>query len=156
MRQSLSEPTPVRRGSRPTIRTLFVAITLSAALAAVAAIDQFTVQSLSDHAVEMYAPYGERPSNGLLYGLLYAVAGLGVLLWSAVLRTSRSSLFGAVAALAVAAVTAALGLTLLTVTEYGTRLFPLLWGILAVLPSVAGIVAAVLMLRRAPVSGGSA
>jgi hypothetical protein len=48
----------------------------------------------------------------------------------------------------VTTVTAALALLLFTATEYGAQIFPPLWGILAILPAAAGILAAVLLRRR--------
>lgn len=53
-----------------------------------------------------------------------------------------------VLAVVVVTVTAALALLLLGSTEYGARIFPPLWGILALLPPAAGTVAAVLLRRR--------
>jgi len=41
-----------------------------------------------------------------------------------------------------------LALLLLVSTEYGAQIFPPLWGILAVLPPAAGILAVVLLFRR--------
>jgi hypothetical protein len=48
----------------------------------------------------------------------------------------------------VAAITAALAVLLLASTEYGAQIFPPVWGILALLPPAAGVVASVLLLRR--------
>jgi hypothetical protein len=52
----------------------------------------------------------------------------------------------------VTTVTGALALFLLGTSEYGTQIFPPLWGILAVLPAAAGALAAVLLRRRGGVS----
>jgi hypothetical protein len=38
--------------------------------------------------------------------------------------------------------------TLLVASEYGVHPYPPLWGMLALLPAVAGVVATVLLLRR--------
>ena len=53
-----------------------------------------------------------------------------------------------VLAVAVTTITAALALLLLVTTEYGTQIFPPLWGILAILPAAAGALAVVLLRRR--------
>ena len=45
-------------------------------------------------------------------------------------------------------ITAALALLLFVVSEYGTQIFPPLWGILAILPAVAGALAGVMLRRR--------
>ncbi|MGA8117087.1 MAG: hypothetical protein WCA46_25915 [Actinocatenispora sp.] len=153
MRQSLSEQrvdprTPAPRDWRPAARALTVAVALSAVLVVATVIDQIGVHSLTDHAAAMYAPSGRRAAPGLLYGLVYTVAVVGVLLWLPVLRVVRSRRRGAPAlAITVVVVTGALAALLLGSTEYGARIFPPVWGILAALPAVAGILAVVLLLR---------
>jgi hypothetical protein len=157
MRQSLSEtrgsyslqPEPVRHGWPAASRAVLLAVVLSAALAVVAIIDQAGGRSLADHVTAMYAPYGKQPDPDLLYGLVYAVAAVGALLWLAVIRAVRARRRSAsVLAVVVTAVTAALALLLFGASEYGTQIFPPLWGILAILPAVAGVFAVVLLRRR--------
>jgi hypothetical protein len=112
----------------------------------VAIIDQTGGRSLADHAATMYAPYGKRPDPDLLYGLVYTVAAVGALLWLLVLRAVQSRGRSApILTVVVTAITAALALLLLATAEYGTQIFPPLWGILAILPPAAGILAAVLL-----------
>ncbi len=155
MRQSLSESSTRRTGEAPrntraAAGAVKAAVALSILLAIVALIDQLGVHSLSDHAQAMYAPYGKDPGAGLLYGLLYTVAVVDALLWLAALRATRSrGARGPVTTWIVVAVTAALALMLFTVSEYGSAIFPPLWGILAALPAVAGVIAALRMRRRA-------
>ena len=128
---------------------MLLAVVLSAALAVVAIIDQVGGRSLADHVTVMYAPYGKQPDPDLLYGLVYAVAAVGALLWLAVIRAVRARRRSAsVVAVVVTAVTAALALLLFGASEYGTQIFPPLWGILAILPAVAGVFAVVLLRRR--------
>ena len=80
---------------------------------------------------------------------MYTVAADGALLWLLVLRGVQSRGRSApVLAVVVTTITAALALLLLVSTEYGAQIFPSLWGILAVLPPAAGILAAVLFFRR--------
>ena len=106
-------------------------------------------RSLADHVTAMYAPYGKRPNPNLLYGLVYTVAAVGALLWLLVLRGVPSRGRSApVLAVVVTTITAALALLLPVSTEYGVQIFPPLWGILAVLPPAAGILAVVLLFRR--------
>lgn len=136
MRQSLS--LNVER------RSTGAAVALSVLLLVVAVVDQVGGHSLREHATAVYAPYGKRPGSGLLYGLVYTVAVLDALLWSAVGRAvaagGRSApLLGA----AVVAVTAGLAAVLLATSEYGQQIFPARWGILALLPAAAGLVAVV-------------
>jgi hypothetical protein len=127
-----------------------LAAALSVVLAAAAMVDQLGVHSLTDHATAMYAPYGKQPDPGLLYGLVYAVAVVGALLWLPVIRVVRSrSRLAPVLAVVVITVTAALAMLLLGSTEYGAQVFPPLWGVLAILPPAAGVLAVVLHFRLA-------
>jgi hypothetical protein len=114
-------------------------VVFSAALAVVALVDQVGGQSLAEHATALYEPHGKELAPGLLYGLLYTVAVVGAVLWLLVARR-RAAL-----AIAVITINAGLALLLLTATEYGGQIFPPMWGALALLPPVAGVVA---LLRR--------
>lgn len=154
MRQSLSEnpstytypPERATRNWRGAARAVLLAIVLSAVLVVVAIIDQAGGRSLAEHAAAIYAPYGKRPDPSLLYGLVYAVAAIGALLWLLVLRVVQSRGRSApILTVVVTTVTAALALLLLVSSEYGAQIFPPLWGVLAILPAAAGILAAVLL-----------
>ena len=124
-------------------------VLLSAVLAAAAAVDQTGGRSLADHADAVYAPYGQQPDPNLLYGLVYTVAAVGVLLWLPVFRAVRSHRRSApVLAVVMATITAALAVLLLVSTEYGAQIFPPVWGVLALLPAVTGAGTAALLLRR--------
>jgi hypothetical protein len=141
MRQSLSD-------SRPEARATTAAVVLSVVLMAAAIIDQVGGRGLAEHAAAMYAPVGKQPAPGLLYGLVYTVAVVEVVLWFVVHRVVRARRrFASGLTVSVVVVTAALAAALLASTEYGARIFPSLWGVLAVLPAAAGI-AAVVLLRR--------
>ena len=157
MRQSLSEnrstdlstPEPDARGWRGAARAVKLAVALSAVLVVVAIIDQTGGRSLADHAVGVYALYGKQPDPNLLYGLVYTVAAVGALLWLLVIRSVRSRRRSApVLAVVVTTITAGLALLLLGTSEYGSQIYPPLWGVLAILPAAAGAVAAVLLRRR--------
>ena len=157
MRQSLSEirstyphpSDPATRNWPAAARAVMLAAALSAVLVVVAIIDQAGGRSLADHAAAIYTPYGKRADPNLLYGLLYAVAAAGALLWLLVMRSVRSRRgLARVLAVTVTTITAVLALLLLTATEYGAQIFPPLWGILAILPPAAGILAVVLLRRR--------
>lgn len=119
-------------------------------LAVAAVVDQVGEHSLRDHARAMYAPYGKSPNMGLLYGLLYTIAVVGVLLWLPVLRSARrGGRAGGVLALVMVLVTGSMALTLFFASEYGQHLYPPVWGLLATAPVLAGIVAAAQLLRPA-------
>jgi len=162
MRQSLSEtresyyrpPEPTTRSWRGAARAVLLAIALSAVLVVVAIIDQTGGRSLADHVTAMYAPYGKRPDPSLLYGLVYAVAAIGALLWLLVLRVVQSRGRSApILTVVVTTVTAALALLLFVSREYGAQIFPPLWGVLAILPAAAGILATVLLRSGRTVRG---
>ena len=138
MRQSLSEN-----------RTALVAVGLSVLIAAVAIVDQLGSRSLIEHAATGYAAYGKHVSAGALYGMLYGVAVLDAVLWLLVAGLARSHrLIAAGLGVGVVLLTAALGITLLAASEYGAHPYPALWGLLALLPAVAGAVATGLLFRR--------
>ena len=138
MRQSLSEK-----------RTALIAVGLSVLLAVVTIVDQAGSRSLLDHATSAYASHGNQASAAALYGLLYGVAVLDVLLWLAVAALARSHrLIAAVLGVVATLITASLGLTLLLASEYGVHPYTSLWGVLALLPAAAGAVATVLLFRR--------
>ncbi|MEV5964181.1 hypothetical protein AB0L70_20595 [Kribbella sp. NPDC051952] len=139
MRQSLSEKTTTSTGRGAAVG----AVVLSLALAVAGIIDQAGGQSLVDHTAAVYASYGKQPASGLLYGLVYTVAVVNVLLWLLVARWPKAAL-----AVTSVVITAALAVVLLTTSEYGAHLFPALWGVLALLPAVAGIAATVMVVRR--------
>jgi hypothetical protein len=128
---------------------LAAAVALSAALVAVGIVDQVGGRSLAEYSDAAYAPSGTRPAPGLLYGLVYTVGAVGGLLWLPVIRAVRSDRrWAAVPAVVVVAITVALAVLLLVSSEYGARIFPPLWGLLALLSPAAGMVA-VGYLRRA-------
>ena len=140
MRQSLSERSTA-------YRAVLLAGGLSAVLLVAAFVDQLGARSLVDHATALYAPYDKHIDAGLLYGAVYGVAVVGLLLWLVAGRAVRSG--GRTAALILTVVvTAALAVLLLTAGEYGGTIFAPVWGTVALLPPVAGIVAVVDLLRR--------
>ena len=124
-------------------------VALSAVLLVAAVVDQAGGQSLVDHAAAVYAPYGKEADPNLLYGLVYTVAVVDVLLSVLVFRAARAHRRSApVLAVTTVVITAALAVLLLATTEYGAQIVPPVWGILALLPSAAGVVTSALLLRR--------
>ncbi|HWN27292.1 MAG TPA: hypothetical protein VNP37_10050 [Actinomycetospora sp.] len=139
MRKSLSQ-TSVATAS---------AVLLSSVLLVAAVVDQIALRSLGDHAVALYAPHGVPVAPGVLYALVDAVAVVGVVLWLLVLRAVLSGRRSApVLAVVAVAITVTLAAVLLGATEYGAPIFPPVWGVLALLPPVAGSVAVVRLVRR--------
>jgi hypothetical protein len=128
-----------------------VAVGLSLVLVVVAVVDQVGGRGLAEHAAAIYAPAGTKPAPGLLYGLVYTVAVVDLVLWFLVFRVVRAQRrWASGLAVVVTVITAVLAVTLLVSSEYGARIFPPLWGVLAALPAVAGVVAVVLLFRVRP------
>ncbi|TDU91568.1 hypothetical protein EV138_5176 [Kribbella voronezhensis] len=143
MRQSLSETRTTGRS------TTLIAAGLSLVLGAAAIVDQAGSQSLVEHATTAYTSYGKQPSAGALYGLLYGVVVVDVALWLLVAGVARRrrQIAAGLAALMVL-ISAGLAVLLLASSEYGVRIFPPLWGLLALLPAIAGAVAIPYLIRR--------
>ena len=153
MRQSLSLEARAsetsERSARGPAGAVLLAIALTVVFATAVVLDHVSVQSLRDHATVLYRPHAEAPSTGLLYGVLYTVAGVAALLWLAALRATRARRGFAVATILVAVtINACLATALLVSTEYGIRVFPPVWGALAALPSAAGLMAVALQVPR--------
>ena len=89
------------------------------------------------------------PGAGVVYGLGYSVAAIGVLLWLATLGGARSGrLWASWAAVVATFVTAGLAVTLLAASEYGEQVYPPFWGIVALLSPLAGALAVGSLVRR--------
>ena len=130
---------------------LWSAVALTAILALVALGDQLGGRSLEDHAVGIYAPKGKTLDPALLYGLVYVVAVVNGLLWWLVVRSARiGSRWAPALTATVATTTATLSVAMLVASEYGERIYPPLWGGLALLAPIMGGIALVPMVRRSP------
>lgn len=156
MRQSLSESgssvvtrRPVGAGAAGAGFVLG-ALALSAALAVAALVDQTGPRTLMDHTQDVYAGHSAPPSAAVVYGLLYFVSALGVVLWLLTLVGARSGRrWAAWVAGVVTVVTAGLAVSLLVASEYGEAVFPPFWGLVALLSPLAGVGAVVPLRRRA-------
>jgi len=126
-----------------------LAAALSFVLAAVAVVDQSGGRSLEAYSVSMYESHGAHVESAVIYGVVYAVAGLLIVLWLLSLLASWASRrwsLGVV--ILVTVLNASIVLAMLFVTEYGERVLPARWGAMAALPAAAGIVAIALLARR--------
>ena len=127
---------------------LALSIGLALSLASIAGllVDQMSVHSLSDHVRAQYSPYGEVPDPNVLFVYLYMTAGLGVVAWLIALRGARRRKPWVPW---LAGMTFVVGATLavfnLVITEHGTQIFPVLWSLLGLLPSVAGLIGVILL-----------
>ncbi len=126
-----------------------LALIAAVVLALAGLIDQLGGQALMDHATAVYAPRGKDASAGLMYGVLYTVAGVQAVLWLVVLRSARAgSRWAAPQAGVVVLVGSCTAAVLLVSQEYGEQVFPPMWGILALLSPVVGLAALVQLRRR--------
>ena len=108
--------------------------------------DQMNSEGLALHVQDLYAPYDLNPDPNVLFGYLYVTSVAGILLWLTTIWGVRQSRPGArVVTTIVFVFGASLAFFNLVVSEYGTQIFPTLWGILGLLPSIAGLVAVVLL-----------
>ncbi len=130
-------PSVGRQSARP---AAYTSVVLAAVLAIVALADQLGPGNLGEHADAIYASDGVDASPAVLYGLLYAVSAIAVILWLCVVRTTRarSRWMTPLMSGTTVAVNVSLALTLLFVSEYDARIYPSLWGLLALLPAVSG------------------
>jgi hypothetical protein len=88
-------------------------------------IDQTTVHSIAHHMRALYAPYGLHPDPNWLYDYLYATAAIGILLWlTTIWVVRRQKRWARVVATTVFVVATGIALLNLSVSEYGTRIFP--------------------------------
>ena len=105
-------------------------------------IDQTAVHSIAHHLSALYAPYGLHPDPDWFYYYLYATAAIGILLWlTTIWVVGRRKRGARLVATTVFVVATGIALLNLSVSEYGTRIFPLFWGILGLLPCVGGLAA---------------
>lgn len=137
--------TPTTSDHRVTRAAALVAALLGGVLAVVALADQQGPQRLMEHAEPIYAAEGVDVGPGVLYGLLYTTSAVAVVVWLGVAGVvrSRARWMAPVAVCAALAVDAVLALALLLVREYDARIFPPVWGLLALLPVLPGLVALV-------------
>lgn len=124
-------------------------LVLSAALLIVAIADQRSSQMLESYSTTMYRAHGVAVEPGAIYGLVYTVAIPLTLLWLLAGLMAWSGRRRAFAVMVIALLAnSALALAMLFATEYSQPVLPPFWGILAALPVVAGIAAAIVTRRR--------
>ena len=131
--------------------TLAMRIGLALSLASIVGLltDQTTMHRLADHVAVQYEPYGAIPDPNVLFAYLYATAGVGVAVWLLAIRAAqRRRWWVPLLATATFIVGAVLAVFNLVVSEHGTQIFPILWSVLGLLPSVAGLAAVTLLWTR--------
>lgn len=119
-------------------------LTVTAVIALI--IDQTTVHRLAAHVEDLYAPHDLHPDPNVLFGYLYASGVIGIVLWLTTIWGVKHRRRGVtVGATTVFVVGGSLAIFNVFVSEYGGRIFPPLWSIVGLLPSVAGLAAVILL-----------
>ena len=123
------------------IGLLLTVITLIALI-----IDQASLYSIADHVDALYSPFDLHPDPNVLFGYLYVTGAIGIVAWLLTIRGVRQRRRG-VRVIASIVFMLATGIALLGLfaSEYGTPIFPTVWGILGLLPCIAGLVAVILL-----------
>jgi hypothetical protein len=135
--------------SRGAVGALYGAVALELLGAAVPIVDLGTRGAVAAHLQALYSPYGvSAPDASVVVIYLVAVGVVGALVWLATIRMLRrrwrwARLFATVALLCALAIAGAD----LTVSEYGLPILPTWLGLVGLLPSLAGLVAVVLLWR---------
>jgi hypothetical protein len=131
---------------RPAVTAMGIGLLLTVITLIALIIDQASGSSIADHVNALYAPLGLHPDPNVLFGYLYVIGGIGVLLWLTMIwGVRRDKRWARVVASFVLVVATSLALLVLFVSEYGGQIFPTLWGILGLLPCLAGLVAVILL-----------
>ena len=135
-----------RQDRHGAVTAMGVGLLLSVATLIALIFDQTNGDGLALHVQDLYAPYDLNPDPNVLFGYLYVTTVVGILMWLTTIWSVRHRKPGArVVATIVFVFGASLAFFNLVVSEYGTQLFPTLWGFLGLLPSVAGLVAITLL-----------
>ncbi|PRZ41558.1 hypothetical protein CLV47_109105 [Antricoccus suffuscus] len=151
---TLAPQRTVRSARQLAVLAMYVGLALSAAAAAVVIIDQATSDTLWRHMIATYSvdynhvEMADSKSILLTYLLSIAVIGIACWLWMAWAVTKGKRWARAVSTL-IFVLAACIALFNLVGSEDGYgRLLPTLYGLVGVLPSVAGLVAVILLWRR--------
>ncbi|TFD61706.1 hypothetical protein E3T39_06660 [Cryobacterium suzukii] len=130
---------------------LLVGLVLSVVLLGGVVIDQTIVHSLLHHVEALYAPYELQADPNVLFVYLYATGLIGIGFWLLVIWGARAGRpWTPIVTTLVFLIGAGLAVFSLVVAEYDTQIFPQLWGVLGLLPSVAGLVAVLLLWSPGP------
>lgn len=124
-----------------------LALTLITVLALVR--DQTSVHSLAAQVDAHYSPFGLHPDPNVLFAFMYVTAAIGMLLWLTTIWAVRRQKPG-IRLVASAVFVGATGIAALVLlaSEYEGRVFPTIWGVLGLLPCIAGLVAVALLWTR--------
>lgn len=134
------------RVPRPAVTAMGIGLLLTVITLTALTIDRVSVHSIADHVDALYAPLDLHPDPNVLFGILYVIGVTGVLLWLTMIwGVRRHRRWARVVASIVFMVSTSIALLVLFVSEYGTQIFPTAWGILGLLPSIAGLVAVILL-----------
>lgn len=138
-----------RRDRRGAVTTMGIGLLLTVIALIALIIDQVNGDTLARHVEALYAPHDLDPDPNVLFGYLYVVGVIGILLWLATIWGIIQRKRGArVVATIVFVLGTSVALFNVFVSEYGMQIFPTLWGVVGLLPSVAGLVAVIVLWRQ--------
>lgn len=139
---------PAGRGA---VMALSVGLALTVIALVAAVVDQASVHGIADHVRALYGPHDLHPDPNVLFNLLYVTGAFGVLLWLVTIRgVWRQKRWPRVVGALVTVVATSLALLNLLAFEHGTQIFPTVWGVIGLLPCIAGVVAVILLWRQRP------
>lgn len=147
----MSTLTQVKPEAKPRVRrgavvALGVGLLLTVIWSIALVIDQVSLHRIADHVHSLYAPRHLNPDPNALFNILYVTGTIGIVLW---LRTiwgaSRQERLTRYVASIVFVLATGIALLGLLASEYGTRILPTVWGVLGLLPCIAGLVAVILL-----------
>ena len=138
-----------QRDRRGAVTAMGIGLLITVIVSIALIIDQLNGQTLVRHVQVLYAPHDLNPDPNILFGYLYVVGVIGILLWLATIWGIIQRKRGArVVATIVFVLGSSVALFNVFVSEYGMQIFPTLWGVLGLLPSVAGLVAVIVLWRQ--------
>ena len=149
-----ARPEGASRVRRRAVAALGVGLLLTVATLVALVVDQVSAHGIADHVQALYGPFNLSPDPNVLFTILYVTGVCGVALWLATIWGAVRQKRGlAILATVVFLAATSIGFLGLVVAEHGTRILPTLWGVLGLLPCLAGFVAVVLLWK--PRKGGS-
>lgn len=140
-------PTPERRA----VVAMYAGLILTVIAVLVVIVDQMSTNVLSRHLRDVYAGYtASEPVESAIVAYLAIVGALGTVAWLwTIWAVRRQKRWTRPVATMLFLVASGLALVNLVVEEYGHTILPTVFGVVGVLPCVAGLVAVLLLWRRA-------
>lgn len=135
-----------RHDQRGAVAGMGIGLLLTVAMLVALIVDQASGHGMADQVRAHYSPFNLHPDPAVLYGYLYVTGATGVLLWLATIRgVMKHKRWARVVTSLVLVCATGFALLVMFASEYGGRVVPAGWGVLGLLPCVAGLVAVILL-----------